>query len=448
MCATLRAGALLVFILSQGILHAQTPQGQGSQDSGRRNAVDFGFEERIRSENWNQIVDYSDRLYDERRQIRYRTRFWVSVPFGSHVDVFAALNDEFKHQPTPKLTFNADEVIIENLYLDLKNIFLKGLSLRIGRQNLSRGEGFVLMDGNPLDGSRSVYFNAFDLSYSFRKSNLEILGVLDPSHDRFLPVIHSEKKALAEWDEQALGLYYTDRNHPHTGIESYYLYKKEVHDTRSPASRQFQPDRHLSTAGVRVLRKLGRGFETTGEYAYQWGRQHPNTEIRGWGGYCYVKRPFENRFKPYLLGGIWALSGDDPQTSRIEGWDPLFSRWPRWSELYVYSQIHEKAVGYWTNTGLVQAEAGFSPAGPLDLRFTYYHMNAFHPFAGDPAIMGAGKRRGDLFEARADLKVSNSLKGHVLYENLMPGDFYSGGADGYFLRFELTWAFHRRIPLP
>ncbi len=35
------------------------------------------------------------------------------------------------------------------------------------------------------------------------------------------------------------------------------------------------------------------------------------------------------------------MSGDDPSTDDNEGWDPLFSRWPKWSELYIYSLATE-----------------------------------------------------------------------------------------------------------
>jgi len=34
----------------------------------------------------------------------------------------------------------------------------------------------------------------------------------------------------------------------------------------------------------------------------------------------------------------------------------LYSRWPKWSELYIYSQVPEKGVAYWTNLNMWQAE--------------------------------------------------------------------------------------------
>ncbi|NTV74553.1 MAG: hypothetical protein HGA66_10140, partial [Holophaga sp.] len=127
------------------------------------------------------------------------------------------------------------------------------------------------------------------------------------------------------------------------------------------------------------------------------------------------------------------------------GWDPLFSRWPKWSELYIYSQPAEKGVGYWTNTGMVEAEVRVSPFPFLDLRGTYYHMAAFQAPAAVNGTFGAGKNRGDLWQARLDLKLDERLKGHVLYERLSPGDFYSVRNPGYFFRMEMTYTFRARI---
>ena len=84
-------------------------------------------------------------------------------------------------------------------------------------------------------------------------------------------------------------------------------------------------------------------------------------------------------------------------------------------------------------------EAGFSPAKPLALRATYYHMDSFQPFAGSPAIFGAGTRRGEMYQARVDLKANKNWSGHVLWEHMLPGSFYSAKAPAYFLRFEAIY---------
>jgi hypothetical protein len=422
---------LILFVLC--LSAAGQPAGNG-----RKPSFEFGFEQRVRNENWNNILDYGDSQDDEREQIRYRTRVWMKAPVSSSVDFFAGLNQETTQRMGKVNKF--DEAMVESAYLDFKRLFVDGLALRVGRQNLMRGEGFLLFEGTPGDGSRSIYYNAADLSYTRKKSTIELIGILNPTYDRFFPRIHDQRRQLQEWNEQALGVYYTGADIKNTGIEAYYFYKKEVNDCRPASNPQFQPDRHVSTVGARVVREITPAWRATGEYAAQWGAQHPATTIRAWGGYGHLRRTFRRAWRPYLQAGYWGLSGDDPATTnRVEGWDPLFSRWPKWSELYIYSFMRERGASYWTNLGMWQGEMGFSPRKGFDCRFTYYHMNAFHPFRGDQRVFGDGTGRGDNVQARLDFVLSPNWRGHALYETQLPGSFYRERRNGYFLRFELTF---------
>ena len=49
--------------------------------------LDWGFEQRIRTEDWNNITDYNGKADDERRQVRFRNRFWFNLPLTSDVDL-------------------------------------------------------------------------------------------------------------------------------------------------------------------------------------------------------------------------------------------------------------------------------------------------------------------------------------------------------------------------
>ena len=408
----------------------------------------LGAEGRVRSENWSNIIDFNHVNNDLREQIRYRIRAWMELPITNDVDFRVGLNDEFYQfvQPVRNLSYN--EVVFESFSLGVKKVYWPGLSMRIGRQNLARGEGFVLFDGTPGDGSRTGYFNAVDISYKIKKSNVEVIGILNPQQDRFMPRINDQHRYLIEWDEQAVGLYYTNQNHAKTDIQAYYFYKKEVHDYRQWFDPQYQSDRHVSTVGARVVRQFNRGFTLTGEAAGQWGMQHPNIPIRAYGGYSYLRKDFATRGKPYVLGGYWMLSGDNPKTAnQIEGWDPIFSRWPKWGDLYLYATVPEKGVGYATNNRFSQLEAGFRPLKLLQLRTTWYHMDAFFPFAGTNKVFGTGTGRGNLLQTRADVRINSQWSGHVVYEGFLPGSFYSHQSSGFFLRGEVLYTYTGRVPL-
>lgn len=182
--------------------------------SGR--VLQWGIEQRTRWENWNNIIDFNDAKDDQRNQVRFRNRFWLSVPVHRNVELFVGVANEFKKQSTPSIPFNGNELIFESLYLDLRKVLSPRLSVRVGRQDLFRGEGFLLADGTSGDGSRTGYFNAIDVASKVRQSGLELIGILDPKQDRFLPRLNDQRTYLTEWDEHALAVYYTDKNLKHT----------------------------------------------------------------------------------------------------------------------------------------------------------------------------------------------------------------------------------------
>ena len=409
---------------------------------GSERTIEVGFEQRVRNENWNNLLDFNDKTDDQRNQIRYRTRLWSDFQLSDKVNFKVGLDQETNQIIVPRQPWKFDEIVFESLYLDFHDVLTKGLSLRIGRQNLMKGEGWLFIEGDPWDGSRSVYSNAFDLTYSHGKTKYEAIGVWNPAKDRFLPRIHPTYRQLIEWDEQAIGAYVTHALNKNTDLETYYFLKKEYHDCRPVTNPQFQPDRHVNTAGGRLVRRFGSGWNWTSEGDGQWGADNRGTDIRAWGGYSHLRKTIAGPRKLYLQGGWYGFSGDDPNTSSVYGgFDPLFSRWPAWSELYIYTQLKEKGVAYWTNLSMWQAETAFSPWKNANWRFTYYRMDSFYPFHGSAALYGTGTGRGNMFQSRLDFALNEQWRGHVLYEGMLPGSFYAHDAPAYFLRFEAIYAF-------
>jgi hypothetical protein len=409
------------------------------------NKLEFGFEERVRTENWDNSTDFNQGAVDARHQWRFRTRAWARMNAGANTEFVLGLANEDRKLTTPHVALTMDEIVIENLYLDHR--FTDGASVRIGRQNLFKGDGFILTDGSPLDGSRVAYLNALDLGWTSGTSRLDLLIVSDPYRDEYLPRIHDLRKSLIEWDENAFGLYWTDTGRAKTTLDAYYFYKAETGDTRALTNPARQGDRMFHTLGGRCTRDFAGDWSAKAELAGQAGGQRPGSGIHAWGAQTSVKKSFAHATKPSILLGWTALSGDDPATAANEGWDPLFSRYPKWSELYIYTLGGERGAAYWTNLSMWQAEVRLTPVRPLDLRATYYRMGAFHPFPAKPMIFGVGLQRGDLYEARADLKLNDSWRGHVVGEYLRPGDFYVGDDGGWFFRAEVICSFKRTLTL-
>ena len=441
--AVARSRAVHASLLALVLVLAPAVPGAAATPGDRK--LELGFEERIRTENWDDITDFNHSKVDARHQWRYRTRAWAKLNLGSRDELMLAFNNESRSMSTPRLALTLDEIIIESLYLDHR--LSDGATVRIGRQNLTRGDGFILFDGGPGDGSRTQYFNAVDLSWTAGKSRLDLMLISDPHRDIYLPRIHDKEKTLVEWDENALGLYWSDAGRPQTTLDAYYFFKAETHDTRAVTNAQHQPARMFHTLGGRVVRQLERGWMLSAELAGQAGAQQPAADVLAWGGTASVKKTFEHAMKPSLLVGWTGLSGDDPATRTNEGWDALFSRWPKWSEMLIFALSVERGGAYWTNLSMWQAEARATPVKALDLRATWYRLDSFHRFPGKAPVFAAGTHRGDLFEARADYKLNENLRGHVMGEHMTPGDFYVGSDAGWFFRVEVLCSFKKTFAL-
>jgi len=131
------------FILLSAIAYSQ----DAKQETPPPSTWNFGFEQRIRNEDWNNILDYSDKTDDQRIQVRYRTRLWFKAPLGDNIDFNVGINSETNNWSYPAKNDHLDEVVFDTFNLNIKKLFVKGLSLSVGRQNLTKGEGFIMFEG-------------------------------------------------------------------------------------------------------------------------------------------------------------------------------------------------------------------------------------------------------------------------------------------------------------
>ena len=118
----------------------------------------------------------------------------------------------------PSTDFTFDEFLFEQALFTYRFASPRGAA-RLGRQNIQRGEGFVLWDGTPLDGSRSAYFNAAVVTRAFRGATLDLIATHTPRTDEFLPRIHEAAvaKPIADWNETGVGAYWSGASAPASG---------------------------------------------------------------------------------------------------------------------------------------------------------------------------------------------------------------------------------------
>ncbi|MBD3179456.1 MAG: hypothetical protein GF417_07495, partial [Candidatus Latescibacteria bacterium] len=390
----------------------------------------FGFRERLRQSYIRNGFDLNEEGADHWNYIRVRSQLWGRWNHSSGWGIHAQINNEHRHwfkstRGYEDEDFEIDELVFETLYISADRIAGSPFSLKVGRQNIRYGEGFLMMDGSPLDGSRTIYFNALRLSADLGERAVEFHIFSDPYWDRYLPVLNSQHKNLIERDEAGGGLYYIDESFDNLKIEGYYFYKAEERDD------DIRDDIH--TAGGRISGEYGGAGNYAAEFALQFGDMM-EADRMAMGGYAHTGYSFPVFLEPRLGAGIIYLSGDDPETGKFEGWNPLYSRWPKWSDLYIYTLASlGRGVAYWENLASADINLAIKPSGSTSLKASLFYMTAPEkPPIDNPhlsPVVTGGSDRGLLSILKFSWSYSEYLSGHLLWERFYPGNYYFEDAD-------------------
>jgi hypothetical protein len=356
---------------------------------------------------------------------------------------------------------------VDNLYVNWDRPAGLPISIRAGRQDLTYGRGFVILDGTPLDGSRSIYSDAIKLTLHADaiRTDLDLFAVDNKAYESRLQPIAIEagqEVYTSDYDTKLLGAYLISKYFAPMEINAYYIYKDDtlpskglIHDIFNGSDSN---GRIVHTVGGLVQGTACKAWDYYGEAAFQWGNEGAVTggvseEQRiGYGlnsdlGYTFQQCPVT----PRLHAGYESLSGDDPHSKTFGGWDPVMSRWPQLSELYVYRweaegrQTGLGSPGAWTNLQAITAGASAKPMPKMTTTFDYSLMFANERNDKTKVIPGTtpygnGYIRGSLFVAKLLYDFNAHVSGHLWVEYFVPGDFYaSSAANAYFLRWELTF---------
>ena len=396
--------------------------------------IQYGGALRLRQEYWQDVFDLNKDLAKDENFYRLKTTLWGQYNYTKNFDVYLRLANEMRYYGLSNTAFNQDsakggsaydmdEGVIDNLYVEARGLFGNKLDLKVGRQDFLNvfGEGFLIMDGTPVDGSRTYYFNAAKATWKIDpKDSVDFVYIMDNAKDKMLLFDdHRAPRAINTSDEEGAVVYGRLKLSDRVLLEPYFINKVEF----------LLPNRTINTLGARAVDTCD-PWKVRGELSLQSGQidDAAKTKISAMGGYAYLTRSFKQAtFSPELEVGAVYLSGDDSSTAGTnEGWDPLFSRWPWMSELYVLSYKTETGVvGYWTNLvwyRVPQVKLQFDK----DTSFTGSYNLLYAPqndVAGS-IYSTNGKNRGQITDLLVRHVFSPRLSAYVQFIYFTPGDYY------------------------
>lgn len=449
---------------------AQQPATEGAWADQIKNPCKYfqwGADERIRQEFINNpFFSDADPPGHEWNFGRYRTRVWGKVLPAEPLEFNLRLSWEWRYWEMPDSKDNNqwNDVVFDQVNLKLKKPADLPLTVTIGRQEIILGDGWLVLEGTPLDGSTTIYFDAARFTLDLKQVNTTLDTIFiyqfgDPDHG--IPPIDSKSMHQIEQDETGLILYATNKSIERTEISPYFMYK---HSNDAPylsggkkgAPRDNGDNGDLYTLGARATHDFNDNIKGRLEGAYQWGsRQNPamfptSEDVSAWGFNSQLAYHFNDSWKNVLKVQAEHLSGDDPDSATIEQFNPLWGRWPQWSEYYVYTYATETRIAEVTNFWRLGCGWDAKPFGKMSTSLMYHAVWADqNTREGAAGFSDNGKFRGHLFTGLIRYKFNRFLAAHVLGEYFLTGDYYDdndglGGRNddnGVYARFELMATF-------
>jgi len=385
---------------------------------------------------------------------RLRMRWWTTVTPVKDIDLNVRFESEPRHfsEPAGTTNWNKEPAWIDTMNVKMTNVGGSPLTLTLGRQDILLGDGWLVADGTPIDGSRTYFFDAARASYDFKSINTVADFIyINQNHEgsSLGNSILNYDQNITEQDEQGFILWVTNRSVKNTEINGYYIYKdeKRIRDIANS-------DRgYINTFGGRIKGDLDEHWQYRAEGATQFGEKNEK-HLRAFGANTQLAYNFKDRFKNQLRFFYEYESGDDPHSAGTdEGFDPLWGRWPRWTELWTIFLVPgtgEGVTGEFTNLHRFGPGWTFSPTDRIDCALDYNFLFAAtdsmaHAGAGGtrPAAFGDGSFRGQLITFWVTATITRHLKARLINEVFFPGNFYSDTRQetACFVRGELyfTW---------
>ena len=164
---------------------------------------------------------------------RYRSRWSTKWILGEDVDFNTRLTWEFRtwdDPPRKPQDVDLDEALFDHFNVVWRNMFGMPLTGTMGRQDVILGVGWLVLDGTPLDGSRTIHMDAarFTFDWEGSQTKLDLIYVDNGAEsDRWLQPISDENRALTEQDERGAIFYLTNKSIENTQLEGFFMYKND-----------------------------------------------------------------------------------------------------------------------------------------------------------------------------------------------------------------------------
>ncbi len=292
-----------------------------------------------------------------------------------------------------------DDVYLLQSYIEVRNLFSLPLRLRIGRQQMQFGKGFLV--ANKYSPTQRQSFDAIRLTYA--ANNLTV----DAWYSKLL-----ERGSVEEdGDVDFYGVYATYSGWDALSVSAYWMLVRDarsLNDTNYTWFPEWVEDvfglddydvTNLNTVGMRLFGKSS-GFDYDLEVAYQFGnadaygsRFTPFTygddgkDFDNWAIDGQIGYTFDMKWSPRIfIGGAWFEGEDNRDVSFLDWINPLYPFHPRASVSFnrMFSSINYCPAiqdnAWMTNFKQIRAGVTFAPTEKLSFLLRVQDLWSDEPF--------------------------------------------------------------------
>jgi hypothetical protein len=449
----------------------------------------WGGDLRLRNEYFNNALTLSEGVVrHEQDYFRYRGRVWASVAPLTDLAFNARLAAEPRTFMDPAFCsthgFRTGTEwrygVVDNLNVKWGNAFNQPLTITAGRQDIMLGDPlnwWLVADGTPFDGSWTMFLDSIRLNYDAKDLNTkfdlvyiyqnalpdEWIPTIGKSSENVAPPVGSSPPAqkpyyLTEQDEQGVILYASNKSIKDTQVDGYFIYKRDHRVDTSILPNGDDAD--IYTLGGKITGTPAEHWKYSAEGAYQFGQKKDptvktpvvlsavNRDIDAFGVNASLSYLFKDRFSDQASLLFEYLSGDDPKTTgKDEMFDVLWGRWPRWSELYIYSFANETGGKIAQLNNIIRMGGSWSLTPIKNTTFSATYNALFAPEATPTRTVNGSlfsqndNFRGHFLQTVLKHQFNKHISGHLWGEFLWEGDYYAHQDLMTFLRAEVMFTF-------
>jgi len=412
---------------------------------------------RLRWENFNSgvITPSGGQKDGQIGYLRLRTRLGGTLELPDGISIKARLvnrvhkvSTHYLYDPNDRETATwkfPDEVIVDQLLIEFKEIAGSDFTLTLGRQDLMLGSGMIILEGTPFDQGRTLYQDGAVLRYNGEADTVTTFVMYNQWKDRTV-FINDQNRRLRVGDTLTAGIYWTHSVSELLKFDLYYVFNDVDDDdlTNRIASHPFDNNLSLHTVGTRIF---GKAFEEQFDYSLEMARQggvnslqHADIEAYMLDGRVRVHAPKGMFLSPSLGFEYYYASGDNPDTSKHEGWNTLLAEYPRYGEELLPIMLN----GVWSNMHFLRTDVGLVFSRDFKGNFAVGNLYAddtdrdgLYPVART----GGGSYMGTLLALMLDYRYNEYLSFSAKMAKFSPGSYFADGKEGYWCQLQVMAEF-------